>query len=334
MHDQSTAAAPGALAVIPTSGRAKTIQAVVAAFMRPTVGVPMDGTAVAAAPAATGEGGAPAAPAGGGPAAGGGGAAPAVPAPAPPMPVPAAPAVPAQPPAPVPAPPPSAPPVVPAAPAAAPPVTPPAPVGDPNAPIGTRDLSHFPAEVQSYIRDLRNEAATFRTSAKTAEDAAQAKVADLLAKAGQLFGFTQAPPEASPQEQIEHLTTQLNGAQSGQKQARVELAIWRGSHAHGANPQRLADSRSFLSALEGLDPGASDFDTKVSDAIAKAVAEQDYYRAAAPAAPAGGQAPPSTPLLPPVASGGEFGGGTGGQQTQPNSVDDFRAAFREARGVR
>lgn len=119
----------------------------------------------------------------------------------------------------------------------------------------------------------------------------RAEVADLKRKrssgsgsGGQQQGQGQAPTQQQAgQEPADDATAdQLRAAQT-------ELAVYRNAARHGADPTRLADSRSFMAAIGKLDPTADDYDKQVSDAIKKAVEDHPHYRSGqAPATPRGG----------------------------------------------
>ncbi|MEV7684272.1 hypothetical protein AB0O64_37950, partial [Streptomyces sp. NPDC088341] len=205
-------------------------------------------------------------------------------------------------------------------------------------PPAERSLDEFPAEIRDYVKGLRKDAADYRIKAKTAAEEAEAQFAaerdewigNLLKATGLMPDIEDADDEpADPAEQVASLTEQLaerttehQATQSDLRSARVELAVWKGAHEHGANPGRLTDSRRFMKQVAALDPGADDFGAKVAAAIGTAVKSDPYYRADQPA----GQAP-TTP--PPVPSGGDFAGGPSGGKTEPQSVDDYRALLRK-----
>ena len=320
-------AVPGAQAMTLTGATARA-RAIIAAHTATPVTLPMDG-----ATGGTGGDGGGGAPAGGdggagpaptGPPAGGGDTAGGPGQPAPPV---------------VPSPP------TPAGPPATPP-GPPAPTGygDPLAgvqpagsrPMSERSLDEFPPEIRGYIESLRRESGDNRVKAKTAEetaakaaDAAKEEWAERIAKA---FGLVTDEPgdqgeQLTPEQRVEQVTAQLETERTDHGDALRELAIWKAAHTAGGNPQRLTDSRTFMRQVAGLDPTAEDFGAKVAAAIGAAVEADDYYKAAPPP----GQVPA---VLPPVPSGGEFAGGPRGDSTQPQTVDDFRAARREARAGR
>ncbi len=67
-------------------------------------------------------------------------------------------------------------------------------------------------------------------------------------------------------------------ARTGERQARVELAVLRAAPELGADSEALLDSRSFLSAVSALDPGAPDFADQVKTAITDAAAANPAYQ--------------------------------------------------------
>jgi hypothetical protein len=212
--------------------------------------------------------------------------------------------------------------------------------GDGQGPV-QRSLDALPPDVRDYIGELRREAAENRVKAKTAAEEASARfeqqrqewVGSLLSGLGLMPDVTDvAGEQLTPEQQIEHLTGQLTEVQqvnaqrdTALRERTVELAIWKAAHDHDADPQRLTDSRQFMTAVAGLDPAAADFDTKVSAAIGTAVEQNTYYKRATAAQAA--------PPPPPVPSGGEFAGGPRGGGAELNTVDDFRAELRRKRGV-
>lgn len=212
-----------------------------------------------------------------------------------------------------------------------------------QAPTAT-ELASLPADVQKLIADLRKENGETRVKAKTAQETAEAAAAEALkAKQEEWIGnllkaaglmpdvADQAAAELTPEQQIEALTGQL-GQRDQDVQARErrfrdtahELALWKGATAHDADPQRLADSVSFMRTVGELDPDASDYADQVSAAIAAAVAGNEHFKRTSTAV--------VTP--PAVASGadGFAGGPRGGTSDEPQGIEAHRAALRERRG--
>jgi hypothetical protein len=206
-------------------------------------------------------------------------------------------------------------------------------------PPAERSLDEYPAELRDYVKSLRTEAADNRVKAKNEAErakAAEATTEQRLAEQreeliGQLLKATGLMPDVAddddepidPGEQIGALTEQLAARDQDHRATQLELAIWKGAHAHQGNPARLTDSRAFMAELAKLDPGAPDFTSQVSAAIGTAVETDPYYRVEQPAGQVPAQQQPDVP------SGGDFAGGTGGQHTEPQTVDEMRALLRK-----
>jgi hypothetical protein len=215
------------------------------------------------------------------------------------------------------------------------------------AAAGQTPIESLPEDVQAMIRDLRKENGENRVKAKTAAEQAEAAAAEklkaqqeewignLLKAAGLMPDVAdQAAAELTPQEQVQALTEQL-GQRDELVQAREaryrevshELALWKGADEHGADPQKLADSVSFMRTVAGLDPDADDYADQVSAAIAAAVSSNEYLKRAQ-------VAPATAPVQTSVASGadGFAGGPRGGTSTEPQGIEAHRASLRERRG--
>jgi hypothetical protein len=116
------------------------------------------------------------------------------------------------------------------------------------------DLDDKAKRVIAAIRgDFKNE----RTQRQAAESRAQA-ITDAIKTA---LGLDAPDPAA--------LASQLAEQQSTARQAQVELAVFRAAASAGGNPNALLDSRSFVNALNGVDPTDAE---AVSAAIKAAVA--------------------------------------------------------------
>ena len=189
---------------------------------------------------------------------------------------------------------------------------------------GDWKVEDLPAGAQKLIADLRKENSTRRTEAsdsRKAREAAEKKAAagdERFANATEAFmkalGLTPEPdePERSPEELLGEVTQKY-------QHTRVELAVYRASAEHDADPDALLDSRSFLTKALALDPGGDEFDQAIAAAIGDAVEGNPKLRAREPARPA---------FLAP--SGGDFGGGPA-EPLGPDewSVDDFRRNRKE-----
>jgi hypothetical protein len=153
---------------------------------------------------------------------------------------------------------------------------------------GEGDVSALPGWAQKLIRDTRGEAANHRTKAKESETKHQGTL-DAIAKA---LGLKDDDKPTDPVKLAEELASERAGGQ----EARVELAVFKAASKHGANAEKLLDSRAFADKLKGVDPGDS---KKVGELIKKAVEDNPAYRAvtAPPAsgAPMGGSPPGNKP---------------------------------------
>ena len=178
-------------------------------------------------------------------------------------------------------------------------VTPPAEPAAPPAPAAAEDVASLPDWAQKLLGKTRTEAATNRTKASTANDALTA-TRDAIAKA---LGLT---PEDDPVAAAKTAAEEREAAKAVAKNLAVENAVLRMAHKHGANPESLTDSRSFMRQLEAIDPGADDFATQLDTAIKAAVEANPSLKAQ------GG------PVVAPARSGGPVGGGAAipGQVTE------------------
>ena len=223
--------------------------------------------------------------------------------PAPPAPANGAPE-PAQPPAasaaPVPAPPPSAP--DPASPAAA-------NAPDGSAPQGSQQagsVEELPGWAQKLIRETRTEAAAHRTKVKEltdAQTAAESERTRQMDKLAEALGLK--PGEATPEQIAAERDAAQQRAEAASAHARttsIELAAFRAAASMQADPNKVLDSRAFVSTLDGLDPADPAFAQLVSDRVAAALEANPAWRvtpAAAPAAPVPA-AVPGQPYAPAV----------------------------------
>ncbi|MCA1195127.1 hypothetical protein [Saccharopolyspora sp. 6V] len=161
-----------------------------------------------------------------------------------------------------------------------------------------------PATLAAMVRDLRKENGSARTNAK--QQAAEQAKQDVAQQIGRALGLVADDQKADPQALADQLTAERDAQATAAKAAAVELAIWKAADTHGANAQALTDSRSFLAALDQLDPAADDYGTKVGEAVKKAATDHPHYRAA-------GQAP--------ARSSGQHTGRTG-DQAKPRNLTD------------
>jgi len=174
------------------------------------------------------------------------------------------------------------------APEAPPVAAPAAPAAEPPAASAPEDVASLPEWTQKMIRELRSEAATNRTKATSAE-ATRQETMDAIAKALGLKG------DDDPAKAAQTAAEERDAARKEAQSVKVENAVLRMAAKYGADPNALTDSRSFMSALDAIDPAADDFAAAVDAAIKKAVEANPSLKPAAPA--------------PPARSGGPVGGG-------------------------
>jgi Skp family chaperone for outer membrane proteins len=187
--------------------------------------------------------------------------------------------------------------------------------GDPSADAGKTDrvISAIREDFKAE-RTKRQEAEKRLTDMQAALDADKAERAKrdkALAVALGLASDEEPPDPAklaadlkAAQDQASADLAQRDNALRTQQ---VENAILRNAAKHGGNGDALLDSRSFMNAVHGLDPGAADFAEKLGDAIRNAVDSGAQFKAPA--------AEPAAPKQPTVArSGGEFNSAPGGNR--------------------
>lgn len=209
------------------------------------------------------------------------------------------------------------------------PATDPAPTADASNNAGKTD------RVIAAIReDFKSERAKRQEAEQSLKDLQAALDADKADRAKRdkalavALGLAQdeAPPDpaklaADLQAARDQATSDLAQRDNALRAQQVENAVLRNAAKHGGNGDALLDSRSFMNAVQGLDPAASDFAEKLGDAIKAAVETGTQFKA-----PAAEPAPPKQPQAP--RSGGEFNGSPGGNR-QWNVADVDRASASE-----
>ena len=109
-------------------------------------------------------------------------------------------------------------------------------------------------------------------------------VDDALAVA---LGVKQAPPDprqlTAERDQALAAVAQRDAAI---REHQLEAAVLRHAGRHGGNGAQLADSKTFMAKVAGLDPASDSFGDDLGDAIRGAVDSSPRFRAAGPAAPA------------------------------------------------
>ena len=166
---------------------------------------------------------------------------------------------------------------------------PPAPAPETPAAAAPDDVASLPEWAQKLIGKTRTEAATNRTKAGTANDALTA-TRDAIAKA---LGLKD---DDDPVAAAKTAADERDADSLEAKATKVENAVLRAAGKLGADPESLTDSRSFMRALEAIDPAANDFATQVGEAIKAALTANPNLKAAAATAA-------------PARSGGPVGGG-------------------------
>lgn len=146
---------------------------------------------------------------------------------------------------------------------------------------GADDVASLPEWAQKLIRTTRTEAATNRTKATTAGEALEA-TRDAIAKA---LGLK---PDDDPVKAAQTAADQRDAALQEAKATKIENAVLRSATKHGANPEALTDSRTFMAKLADMDPAADDFATQVDEAIKKAVEDNPLLKLEIPAPRSGG----------------------------------------------
>ncbi|MBD2760067.1 hypothetical protein IEE94_11165 [Yimella sp. cx-573] len=133
-------------------------------------------------------------------------------------------------------------------------------------------VEDLPDWAQKMIRDARGEAAKDRTNAKqAAADEARTEYAQAIGKALGLI-----TDDTAEQVDPAKLTADLTAAQQQQRDAAVELAIYKAATATGADPAKLTDSRAFMASIpHDLDPTDT---TAVTELVSAAVDKNPSLR--------------------------------------------------------
>ncbi|MFC7880481.1 hypothetical protein ACFUVV_01135 [Streptomyces sp. NPDC057376] len=181
-------------------------------------------------------------------------------------------------------------------------------------PPAKKDSDDPAAELERLRKELKQanaDAAKARTTAK--KNAAEEAKAELVQQMGRALGLIKDDKDEAPDPA--KLTAEIERATEAHRETAVELAIYRSAGKHGADPDALTDSRTFLKSIKGLDPSEDGFAKKVSDAIKKAVETNPKLKAQ-------GQAPART--------SGDFSGSSE-KPAAKNSIEAQREARRKAR---
>lgn len=173
-----------------------------------------------------------------------------------------------------------------------PPTTPPAPAGQ---------------DWEAIARAARDEAAKLRVQGKKDRD-------ELVANIGRALGLVK-DDVTDPAK----LQEQLASRQAREAELENENLVLRTAMSHGANPQKLADSRTFMTALGKLDATAADHAAQVAKLITDHVAANPEAKLGTPAQPG--------PTPPPVndTSGGNGSPTPPGVPSEADGVDGMRS---------
>lgn len=151
-------------------------------------------------------------------------------------------------------------------------------------------------ETDPRVKRANAEAASYRTKLR-AQEQATADVQTKLDEQGQTLARLAAVfnPEAAnvdPAEQVATITAEADKLRTEVSDLRAELLVFTlaADPAVNANAAKLLDSRSFTTALHGLDPSAENYREQVAEAITAAVTN-DANLASSGLAPARGGVP-------------------------------------------
>jgi len=186
------------------------------------------------------------------------------------------------------------------------------PAGKPGSGSGSDDdPAATIARLQKQLKQANADAAKARTNAKKqAADEARTQIVQELGKAlGLIKDDKDTPPDPAA------LKQQIEQATAAHRETALELAIYRHAGKLGADPDALADSRTFLSSVKGLDPSDEGFAKKVQTAIKNAVENNPKLKAASTA---------------PARSSGDFSGSSE-KPTKATGIEAMREAYRKAR---
>lgn len=78
----------------------------------------------------------------------------------------------------------------------------------------------------------------------------------------------------------EEIQSRVTQAQARERELTIELQLMRQAAKHGANPELLADSRTFMAKVAKLDPASDSFGDDLGDAIKAAVESNPAYKLA------------------------------------------------------
>ncbi|MFE2353465.1 hypothetical protein [Streptomyces parvulus] len=167
------------------------------------------------------------------------------------------------------------------------------------------------ARLQKELRTANGEAAKARTSAKKA--AADEARTEIVQELGKALGLIQDEKDTPPDPAA--LKAQIESATAAHRSTALELAVYRGAAKAGVDPDAITDSRAFMASIKDLDPSDEGFAKAVQTAMKKAAEDNPKLKSVSAA---------------PDRTSSDFNGGAGGS-SEPDSIDDIRAARRKRR---
>lgn len=175
-----------------------------------------------------------------------------------------------------------------------PPGTPGTPPADAGTPAGTPAPPPAADEWATLFAGLTPAQVKASLDQATANNPKAEKYDQLLASLNGDGAGGSTPPTP------EQLASDLTAARSGERGAKVELELVRSAVRQGVDPERLADSRRFMTGLDALDldPAAADFVSKIDGAV-KAALEADKSLSVTPGVGVHVGAEGGTPGTPP-----------------------------------
>ena len=129
---------------------------------------------------------------------------------------------------------------------------------DPSAEAGSEgvDKDSGSKADDPRLKAARDEAAQNRIKARDAQqaaDAAEQQRADLIQTLGRALGLVKDDDKGGDGPDADALAKQVEQSQAQAAEAARELAVYKAAAAHGADPAKLLDSRSFLASIAEVD---------------------------------------------------------------------------------
>lgn len=160
---------------------------------------------------------------------------------------------------------------------------------------------------ETYVKDLRSEAAKYRTERKQLAEqveAAQAEKNTLMQNLQKALGIVDPATEQSPEDIIAALTSERDKFAEERDTYQSRLAEFRRTEAiraaaktAAADADVLIDSRTFTDKVKNLDTDADDYPEQVSALVADAVNSNPRYKAT-PAVPTSSGSDPQKSAAP------------------------------------